>query len=136
MSKGITTPNDVLKCLLSGTNPSYSGNLTLYLALHTSDPSAGDQTTNEAVYSGYSRYALTKVGAWTDAGSTFTNAGLIQFAICSGPTSKTVTHISIGLASGLGASQILYCGALSASKIISDGIQPQFAIDSLAITES
>jgi hypothetical protein len=135
MSKGTTTPNDVLKMILSGTDPTYRTNANLYLALHKGDPSAGDQTTDEADYSGYGRKTLAKSGAWTDGGSTFSNAALIQFAACNGGTSATVTHISIGVATS-GASQILYCGSLADSRTISNGIQPQFDIGALQVTET
>jgi len=63
MSKGTTTPHDVLLCLLSGTDPAYRTNANLFLALHTGDPSAGDQTTNEVTvgeYTSYERYTLAK----------------------------------------------------------------------------
>ncbi len=75
----------------------------MYIALHTADPGeAGVQNTTEAGYTSYARVATTKSTAWTDAGSTFTNANLIQFPTCTGG-SAVCTHFSIGtLASGAG----------------------------------
>ena len=48
--------------------------------------------------------------------------------------SETITHVSVGTASS-GAGQILYSGALNSSRAVSNGIQPQFAANSLQITE-
>jgi hypothetical protein len=138
MSKGTTTPHDTLMMLVGGTTPSYVAGSNVYLALHSADPSAGDQTTSEVTtgaYTGYTRYTLAKSGAWTGAGSTISNAALIQFVACAGGSGVTVTHISIGVAAS-STSQILYCGALSSPRAISNGIQPQFAIGALQLTES
>lgn len=134
MSKGNTTENDVLKMALQGTDPSWRSNANLYIALHTADPGeSGNQTTNECTYGGYARKAVVKATDWTDGGSSFTNAILLQYAECSSG-SETITHFSIGTASS-GAGQILYKGALSSSRNVSAGIQPQWAIGSLTITE-
>lgn len=138
MSKGTITPHDVLELLVGGVTPAYISNGSIYIALHTGDPSAGDQTTNEittGAYAGYTRFTLTKSGAWTGAGSTISNAAQIQFPACSGGTGATVSYVSIGVAVS-GASQILYCGSLTSPRAISNGIQPQFAIGALQLTES
>ena len=96
MSLSNTAENDFLKCLLQGTDPSWRAGATLYLSLHSADPGeTGDQTTSEIAYTGYARVALTKASDWTDAGSTFTNANLEQFPICTGG-SATATHFAIG----------------------------------------
>ncbi len=107
---------------------------SFYIALHTADPGeAGDQTTNEASYTGYARVAVARTGGgWSRSGSTMSNAALVQFAECTAG-SATVTYFSIGVASS-GASQIVLSGALSASRAISAGIQPQFAIGTLQAT--
>ena len=88
MSKSNTTENDVLKALLIGTDPSWRGNATLYVSLHNGDPGeGGTQSTNETgggVYAAYLRQPITKATGWTDSGSTFTNAALIQFPQCVG----------------------------------------------------
>lgn len=133
MSKSNTTENDVLKANLKGTDPSWRGNANRYIALHTADPGeAGTATTSEATYTNYARVAVA-VADWTDGGSTFTNAALIQFPVC-GVTGNTITHVSIVTTSS-GAGQILYSGALNASLAVSSLIQPQFAIASLSVSE-
>lgn len=134
MSKSNTTENDILKLMLQGTTPAWAAGANLYIALHTADPGeAGVQTTTEAAYTGYARVAITKASAWTDGGSTFLNANLIQFPTCTAG-SAVCTHFSIGTATS-GAGQILASGALSSSLSVSNGIQPQFPAGQLTVTE-
>lgn len=105
-----------------------------YLALHTADPGeAGDQTTNEVAYTNYLRVAVPRTaGGFSRAGNVISNAALVQFATC-GVTGATATHWSVGVASA-GASQIIVSGALGSSLVISNTIQPQFAIGALTAT--
>jgi hypothetical protein len=134
MSKSNATENDVLKMALQGIDPSWRAGANVYVALHTADPNeAGTQTTSEAAYTGYARVLVAKATGWTDAGSNFSNAALIQFPQCSAG-SAAATHFSVGTAAS-GAGQILYSGALSATLNISSGIQPQFAAASLVVSE-
>lgn len=135
MSKGNTTENDVLELLFKGTALSWSANTNLYVSLHTADPGeAGSQTTSECAFGSYARQTVARSGAgWTVSGNSATNASTISFPECSSG-SETVTHVAIGTASS-GAGQILYSGALSASRSVSSGITLQFASSALAITE-
>jgi hypothetical protein len=114
-------------------NSSTAGNF--YLALHTADPGeAGDQTTNECTYTSYARVGVARTaGGWTVSGNSVSNTALVQFPECTGG-SETITHVSVGMLSS-GASVILYSGALTASRSVSSGIQPQFAASALTITE-
>ena len=134
MSKSNTTENDILKAMLVGTDPSWRAGAPIYLALYTADPGeAGTAITNEAAYGSYARVAITKATGWTDGGSTFSNAGLLQFPECS---SGSETEIYCGLVTtASGAGQLIVSGALTASRAVSAGIQPQFAIGALTITE-
>lgn len=134
MSKSNTTENDLMKFMFNGTAmPSYGANL--YLSLHTADPGeAGDQTTNEATYTGYARVGVARDNTgWVVSGNQSSNDDLLQFPQCTGG-SNTITHVAIGTASS-GAGQILYSGALNASIVVSNLIQPQFAAAALQITE-
>ena len=99
---------------------------SFYVALHSADPGdAGDQTTNEVAYTGYGRVAVARSGAgFTIAGNQVSNAATVQFGECTAGTA-TATHFSVGLLSS-GAGDILYSGALSASRSISAGITPLF----------
>lgn len=109
---------------------------SLYVALHTGDPGdAGNASTSECAYGSYARQAVARSGAgWTVSGDTVSNAALIQFPQCSSG-SETITYVSITTAVS-GTSDILWSGALSASLAVSSGIQPQFAIGALTVTES
>lgn len=108
---------------------------SLYLALHTGDPGeAGTATTSEAAYGSYARVAVARtVGGWTVSGSTASNAALVQWPECTSG-SETITHLSVTTAAS-GASKILYSGALTASRAISTGIQPQAAAGAIIVSE-
>ena len=145
MSKSNTFENDLLQLIFNNVDIADIGDAgglqnsatagSLYIALHTGDPGeAGTATTNECAYTSYARVAVARSGAgWTVATNTSTNAALIQFPECTGG-SETITHVSITVSSS-GASKILYSGALTASRSVSSGIQPQFAESALVVTE-
>ena len=99
---------------------------SFYVALHTADPTdAGNQTTSEASYTGYARVAVARTGGgWTVSGNQVSNTATVQFGECTAG-SATVTHFSVGLLAS-GAGDILYSGALSASRAVSAGITPLF----------
>lgn len=74
MSKSNTFENDLLKLIFNATpiagladNAASSPVTNLYMALHTADPGeAGNQTTSEISYTGYTRLAVLRTGAgWT-----------------------------------------------------------------------
>ena len=132
MSLSNTTENATLKMHLQGIDPAYRAGATQYLALFTADPGEAASLAAEANYTGYARVALTKATAWTDGGSTFSNAGLIQFGQCTAG-SNAITHFAVvDTASGAVAQMI--SGALSATLNVAAGIQPQFAVGDLDIT--
>jgi hypothetical protein len=145
VSKSNTFENDLLKLIFNNTDIADIGDAgglqnsatagSLYVALHTADPGeAGTATTSESAYTSYARVAVARdAGGWTVSGNSATNTALIQFPECSGG-SETITHVSITTSSS-GASKILYSGALTASRSVSSGIQPQFAASALSITE-
>ena len=144
MGKSTAASNAFLALLYNATtwnliaeNDSTSPATNLYVALHTAAVSVGgDQTEDEATYTGYARLAIVRTSSgWeVPSGGETSNAALAQFDACSGG-SNVITHVSIGLAAS-GASQILHSGALNASRTISDGIQPQFAANALVVTET
>lgn len=132
MSLSNTTENAALKMFLQGTDPAYRAGATQYLALFTADPGEAASLAAEANYTGYARVALTKASAWTDGGSTFTNAALIQFGACTAGT-NAITHFAV-VDTSSGAVSMMVSGALSATLNVSAGIQPQFAAGALAIS--
>ena len=107
---------------------------SFFVALHTADPGeAGNQTTNEAAYTGYARVAIARTaGGFAVSGNQVSNTAITQFAECTAG-SATVTHFSVGLLTS-GAGDILYSGALSASRSVSAGITPLFNIGALTGT--
>jgi len=135
MSKGNTFENDILEAVFKGTAFPWAANTYFYVALHTADPGeAGDQTTNEASYTGYARVQVIRTAAgWTVSGNAASNAAIVQFGACTAGSSA-VTHASVGtLTSGVG--QILYSGALTSGLAVSTPIAPNFPIGTLVLTE-
>lgn len=132
MSMSNTTENDVLKMFLKGIDPSYRAGATQYLALFTADPGESASLAAEANYTGYARVALTKATAWTDGGSVFTNANLVQFGPCTAGD-DLLTHFAV-VDTASGAVNLMISGALSSSLNVSTGIQPQFAIGALSVS--
>lgn len=142
MSKSNALENALLLLVFNATtfngiaeNDTTSPNTDLYVSLHTADPGeAGTQATNESAYTSYARVAVARSGSgWTVSGNTVTNAALVQFPQCTGG-SETITHVGVGLGAS-STTTLLYKGALSASLSVSSGIQPQFAIGALSISE-
>lgn len=142
-AKGTTFKNDVLLLFLENADILTVGDAgglrgsvgagNLYIALHTADPSAGDQTTSEATYTGYGRASIARTaGAWTTASGASENTSAITFAPCTAG-SDTITHFSIGVAAS-GASKILYSGTCSLN--VSAGITPNIAAGALDLTEA
>lgn len=135
MSKSNTSENDVLDAVLRGVDPSWRSNASRWIALHTADPAdAGTAVTSEATFTSYARVLVTAATGFTAAASgSSSNTGVISFPECTGG-SNLVTHCSI-VTTASGAGQIIYSGALTASRTISSGITGQFAIGALVITE-
>lgn len=104
---------------------------SFYISLHTADPGElGDQTTNETNYTNYARVAVERSSnGWTRAASTVSNAIKVTFPQCTGGTS-TITHFGIGTQATT-AGNLLMKGALTASLIVTSGIQPEFVIGAL-----
>jgi hypothetical protein len=93
---------------------------SLFVSLHTADPGeAGTQATNETAYTGYARVT----------GSSAANTALLTFPTV-GATGSTVTHFGIGVAS-TGATQLLFSGALAASRVLATSDIPQAAIGAI-----
>lgn len=133
MSKGNTFENDLLKLIFNATpianiadNAASSPLTNLYLSLHTADPGeAGDQTTNEAAYTGYARLPVARTsGGWVVTGNSVSPAALQQFGECTASPGATLTHAAVGTLSS-GAGKILYKGALSPTIPMSVGTKPE-----------
>lgn len=106
----------------------------LFVSLHTADPGeAGDQTTNEASYTGYARVGIARSGAgFVVTGNSVSPAANVNFPLCTAG-SGTATHFAIGLLSS-GAGVILYKGSITPTIPYSNGTIPQLPTTS-TITE-
>lgn len=138
-SKTTQSANDVVNYLVRNAAPTWDGSGTLFVSLHTGAVGlGGNQTSNEATYTGYARIPITRSGAGTfnaaAAGVAVTNA-LLQFGICTGGTlPEVITHAAIGEnASGVGT--VIVTGALSSSITVNINSVPQFAIGTMSVGE-
>lgn len=108
---------------------------SLYLSLHTADPGpGGDQTTNEATYTGYARVAVARSSAgFTVTGNSVSPAANEDFPVGSAG-SGTVTYFGIGTAES-GADTLLYSGTVTPNIVTGNGITPRLTTAS-TVTES
>lgn len=134
MSKSNTFENDIMAFTFNNTAVSGIGT-TLYVALHTGDPGeAGDQTTSEAAYAGYTRIGVNRnSGGFTVSGNQASNTAEVLFPTSTnGP--EVITHVSVGV-NASGASKILYKGALSSSLTVNNNIAPRFVAGAIVVQE-
>ena len=100
-----------------------------YVGLFTAAPSDSGGGT-EVSGSGYAREAVTFAAASTPGGTT-SNTGDVSFT-ASGGNWGTITHIGIFNASSSG--NLLWHGAMTASKIVNDGDTLQFSTGNIDLT--
>ena len=101
-----------------------------YVALYTGAPSdAGGGT--EVSGSGYSRKTVTWAVA-SGTGGTTSNSNVPTWT-ASGGAFGTVTHIGIHSASS-GSGNLLWHGAMTASKVVNDGDTLEFAVGNIDLT--
>jgi len=100
-----------------------------YVALYTAAPSDSGGGT-EVSGNGYSRQAVTFAAA-TSPGGTTSNTGDITFTAAGGDWG-TITHIGIHDASSGG--NLLWHGAMTASKTVADGDTLQFSTGNIDLT--
>lgn len=127
----------------------YTAPTTLYVALLTSAPSdtSTGATIAEASYTNYARASLAAgVANWkstngaTSGASSGTsgqtsNASTLTFGTAAGSGPTVVTHFAILDSATIGAGNVLFFGALGASKTINNGDPaPTVAVDALTVT--
>ena len=149
MSKSDTTETALLRLLFNNQNFASVGDGTgirgstaagdLYVSLHSADPGeAGTQATNEFTLGEYPTYARVAVprsaGGWTITGPQVVNTAAVTFPLCVGGTSQTARFWSIGVAAS-GGTTVLYKGALTTERIISNGVTPEFAPGTIVVNE-
>ena len=103
---------------------------TVYLSLYTSNPDEDDSGT-EVSGNGYARIAVDFNAA---SGGSATGPDAVKEFTASGGAFGTVTHFGLHDASTSG--NLIYYGALTASKTIADGDTLRFAANSVTITEA
>lgn len=102
----------------NGLQPSASAG-NLYVTGHSADPGeAGDQTTSELAYPGYTRAAIARnAGGWTVSGGQVSNTAGFNLGLNTG-TGVTLSFIGVGTASS-GSGKLLYSGEQLGPAIIS-----------------
>lgn len=131
MSAANTLENDILKLIAQGTDPSWRAAATGYWALFTADPGESGSLTNECADTGYARVAQTKATAWTDGGSTFSNAAQVLWPALE-ESKADLTHFA-WVSSASGATDYMLSGALASAIPNAAGIQPLAAIGTLQL---
>lgn len=111
------------------TNGSATRPTAWYVALYTAAPSDSGGGT-EVSGNGYSRQAVTFDAASTPGGTT-SNTGAVSFTAAGGSWG-TISHIGIFDAATSG--NLLWHGAMTASKTIADGDTLEFAIGNIDLT--
>jgi hypothetical protein len=143
VGKGNTLSNSILNLIFNATpianiaDNAASAPLTeVWIALHTADPTAsGNQTSNEASYTGYARVSVARDGTGWSASSAESLSPLADITFPAGTGGGgTATFWSIGTA-GTGTGELLYSGPISPTIALGAGITPQLTTASTA-TES
>lgn len=141
MSKGNVFEANLLELIFNGTaianiadNAGTAPLTNLYVALHTADPGeAGNQSTNECVYTSYARVAVARTsGGWTITANSVSPTTNIDFPAATGG-SETITHVSVGT-DLTGTGKILYYGSVTPNIAVSLNITPRIGTTS-TITE-
>ena len=142
-AKGSTFDNDLLKLIFNAVSidniaDNAASPLTnLYISLHTISPGiGGDQTTNEATYTNYSRVPMLRTtGGWTVSGSSVYPASTISFPQAGAGVSESETYFAVGTSSYPSTGKILYFGPISPTINVSEGVTAQLTT-STVITEN
>lgn len=133
MSFNSTFANDLLKLVLQATaianiadNAATSPLTSLYMALHTADPTAaGTQTSSEIAYTGYARQAILRsASGFTVSGNVANPVANIDFPEMTAGAGGTVTYVTIGTALS-GTGKVLLRGAISPSIVVANGVVPR-----------
>lgn len=107
----------------------------LWVSLHTSSAGlpTGNQTTNEAAYTLYTRTSAARSTlGWTVTANSVSPVATITFPQATGG-SETETYFGVGT-SAVGVGHLLYYGSVSPTIAVSNGVQPQLTT-STALTE-
>jgi len=125
---GATFANDELKLIYNATaianiadNAASSPITNIYWSLHTADPSAGNQTTNEVSYTGYARQAVARTsGGFTVTGNSVSPVANVVFPVSTSGT-PTATNFATGTASS-GTGKVIDAGTVTPSIVVSTSV--------------
>lgn len=134
MPFGSTMEGDILNLVLCAKaianfadNAAAAPSTALWSALHTADPSSGNQGTSELSVTGYARTAVTRsTTGFAVSGSGPASASpvaQISFPQCTSTSTATVTHWSVGTSSA-GTGKIVANGTVSPNINISQNVTP------------
>ena len=135
MSLSNATENQVLKMLLQGTDPAYRAGATQYIALVSlASPDEAALIASELTYTGYARVPITKASAWTDGGSSFTNAVQFLFGKRTDAGATQQARSIVICDTACGAVSLGIIGALNDTLDISLNIQPILSPGDVTVT--
>ena len=103
---------------------------SLWIALNTGTRN-DDSSANECNYTGYARRPITRDSAFAISGNNASNAALVTFGKKTGGSDQTATHFKVFTAPTGG--DLLISGDLASPLLISDNVQPEFAIGELDV---
>jgi hypothetical protein len=109
-------------------NINYTAPTTVFVSLHSSDPTANATPASEVAGTWYTRQTVV-FGAQSIAGQTANTNTITYNAVVNGPV--TVTHFAVWDAQTLG--NMLYFGPLAATKTFSDTDVPSWLAGQIAI---
>ncbi len=107
-----------------------TGVTTLYISLHTDDPTeAGNQTTSETSYGSYARQPVARTAAgFLITGNSASPINTITFPQCTSGNVE-ITHAGIGTdATGVG--NLIYSGIVTPNLQVQTGVSPRLTPDS------
>lgn len=127
---GATFANNLLALIFNATaianiadNAASAPITSVFVSLHTADPTAGNQTTSEAAYTSYARVGVLRTsGGWTVATNTVVPVATITFPAATGG-SETETFAGLGKSTS-GAGLLFFAGAISPTIAVSNGVTP------------
>ena len=131
MSASNATENDLLELICKGVDPSWRAAASGYFALFTADPTDTGSLANECSDATYARVIATKATAWTDGGSTFSNAAQVNWPTLTG-TGSDLTHWA-WVSSASGATDYMVSGALNNPVPWAPGVKPVAEIGTLTV---
>lgn len=116
-------------------NATSSPFINLYISLHTASPGvSGNQSTNEAGYTGYTRVAVARNSSgWTVIQNSVSPVSAIVFPQAMGG-SETEAYFGIGT-SASGSGHLLYFGSINPIISVQNGVTPELSTD-LTISET